>query len=138
MEAYLIRQYHSTHTYGMLITDTGQIFYSIERPWLNNQRNISCIPPGTYRTTFLPRSASGKYKNVWHIQNVPNRGGILIHNGNFVSHSKGCLILGFKKGVLGGTPAVLQSRKGMRELNKAINENEFNLTIIGDPDGISS
>ncbi len=128
MHAYLIRQYFKTHTSGTLIVN-GEIFYTLERPWLNNSRNVSCIPSGEYSVVFLPRSASGKYKKVWHLLNVKNRSGILIHNGNLVAHSRGCLILGAKTGQLSGKPAVLQSRTAMRHLLEIVETEPFSLLI---------
>ena len=108
-----------------------QLLYTIERPWLDNARNISCIPEGEYLVNFMARSASGKYRNVWHLQNVPGRGGILIHNGNLVAHSRGCLILGSKPGTLGGNPAVLGSRPALRKLQSIVGRESFKLHIIG-------
>lgn len=115
---------------GTLITPNG-IFQILERPWLNNKRNISCIPAGEYTAHFLKRSASGKYKNVYHVRGVEGRSGILIHNGNIVAHSKGCLIIGKRRGVLAGKPAVLNSRTALRGFVKAMNRQDFILIIIG-------
>lgn len=110
----------------------GVSFAIIERPWLNNRQNQSCIPAGTYKAVFMPRSASGKYRDVWHLQDVPGRGGILIHQGNLVAHSKGCLIIGKRRGVLAGKPAVLNSRTALAELNALMQGQDFTLTIMGD------
>jgi hypothetical protein len=125
---WLFREYFKTHTYGTLVA-AGKVLYTIERPWLNNARNISCIPSGDYIVKFLPRSGSGKYRNVWHIQNVLNRSGVLIHNGNLVIHSRGCLILGSKKGTLAGAPAVLGSRPALRKLQDILGTEDFILKI---------
>ena len=129
-KAYLIRNENkSTHTLGVLVVD-GQRFSILERPWLNNKNNISCIPTGTYKVNYLPQSGSGKYKNCYHILNVPGRSGILIHNGNLVSHSKGCLIIGSRPGHLSGHRAVLSSRPALRRLVKTIGKTSFELEII--------
>ena len=109
----------------------GKTFHCLERPWLRNQRNISCIPSGSYRVTFLPRSASGRYRNVWHIQDVPGRSGVLIHSGNVVGHSRGCLLIGKRRGYLQGQPAVLNSRTALTELNSILEGETFQLLIIG-------
>ena len=126
----LIRSYYPTHTYGTFTVE-GESFSTIERPWLNNRSNISCIPEGHYITKYLPRSSSGKYKRVWHVQSVLKRSGILIHNGNFVSHSRGCLILGTGKSLLGGKPAVVGSRKALRKLREVLGEDDLILNIVG-------
>ncbi len=119
----------STHTLGAFVID-GETFYTIERPWLDNRRNVSCIPGGTYRVNFLPRSGSGKYRNCYHLLNVTGRSGILIHNGNLVSHSRGCLILGSRPGMLGNAPAVLSSRPALRRLNSVTGSEPFELEIL--------
>ena len=128
MIVHLIRHYYKTHTFGTLIVD-GKAFYTLERPDLGNQRNISCFPAGVYKVNYMPRSASGKYRKVWHVQNVPGRGGILIHNGNLVSHTKGCILVGTKRGRLGGQPAVLASRTAMRQLLDIVGEQGFTLHV---------
>ena len=115
---FLVRtKYAADHVSGVLYVG-GKIFHTIERAWLDNQQNISCIPLGEYQCAQLPRSGSGKYRDVYHVQNVPGRGGILIHNGNLASDSKGCIILGKKAGVLSGKPAVLNSKSALKLLNK--------------------
>jgi hypothetical protein len=118
-----------SHTAGMLRVE-GEDFYTIEPPWRNNETNISCIPLGRYRANFMPRSSSGKYRNVWHIQDVPGRTGVLIHSGNTVAHTLGCIILGTRSGVLGGAPAVLASRSAMGDLLRLLGPNDFELLII--------
>jgi len=128
---FLIRQYFKTHTYGILIAN-GQQFVTIERPWLDNRSNVSCIPAGRYVVDYLPRSGSGKYQKVWHIKSVSKRSGILIHKGNLASHSKGCIILGSRKGRLSGLPAVLSSGTALVKFNKLQSKKSFNLHIIGD------
>jgi len=131
LNAVLIRYLQtSAYTRSAFVID-GHTFYTIERPWLDNATNISCIPTGDYRCVFLPRSGSGKYKKVFHILDVPKRSGILIHNGNLVRHSKGCIIIGWRTGLLGGSPAVLYSMKALRLLREITNCGPFNLKIIG-------
>lgn len=115
---------------GTLFVD-GKEFQTLERLWVNNERKKSCIPTGIYETQFMPRSASGKYKNVFHVQDVPDRGGILIHNGNVVDHSLGCILVGKKRGVLAGKSAVLNSKSALRELNDTLGKEDFKLVVVG-------
>ncbi len=119
----------STHTLGALVIG-GKVLYVIERPWLDNKTNVSCIPTGKYVANFLPRSGSGRYIDVYHLLPVEGRSGILIHKGNLVSHSLGCLILGFSVGKLNGKPAVLNSAKALRLLNEITGKQSFNLEIM--------
>ncbi|MFT5483324.1 MAG: hypothetical protein ACI9GW_001981 [Halieaceae bacterium] len=132
MNAYLIRDPYPSHVFGTLVFDTGDMFAVLERPWLNNRQNQSCIPAEQYKANFLARSGSGKYRNVWHLVPVKNRTGVLMHNGNLVRHSLGCLIIGSRRGVLGGLPAVFGSRVAMRKINEITDSGDFVLTIIGD------
>ena len=121
-------KYKDTHTRGILILQ-GEVFYTLELPWRDNERAVSCIPVGTYESVYLPVSASGKYRATYHLQQVDGRSGILIHNGNIVEHTDGCILLGLAKGYLGGEPAVLQSRKAMLKLNQIMNKQNFILEI---------
>lgn len=115
---------------GRLIVG-DQTLAVLERPWLNNLRNRSCIPAAGYLCRFLLRSASGKYKSVFHVTAVPGRAGILMHNGNVVSHTKGCLIIGMRNGRLANQPAVLNSRSAMQVLRDYIGTEPFRITILG-------
>lgn len=67
------------------------ICYSLELPWKDNKRNISCIPKGTYKCTLYN---STKYGKVYKVLDVPGRTGILIHVGNYNSQIQGCILLG--------------------------------------------
>ena len=39
--------YSNMGVFGQLEVD-GQALYSVERPWLDNKRIVSCIPEGAY------------------------------------------------------------------------------------------
>ena len=131
IEAYLIRDVRSPkHTLGTFIIE-GRQFSTIERAWLDNKRNESCIPQGRYLCKYMKQSASGKYKGCYHLQGVKGRSGILIHNGNLARHSKGCIIFGSKRGLLGGKRAVLSSVIAMVQLARTTNKQDFYLTISG-------
>ena len=82
--------YHPEGTLGS-ISVGDQRFYSIERPWLDNKPNISCIPEGTYPVAWRK---SPRFGETWHIQNVVNRTYILIHAANFPKDVEGCIGLG--------------------------------------------
>jgi Family of unknown function (DUF5675) len=129
--AYLVRDDITSECVRGALIVGGEMFSVLEPPWKNNKSNISCIPSGKYVCNFMRRSSSGKYKNVYHIQHVGGRFGILIHNGNIVSHTRGCLIIGKRKGWLANRRAVLNSRTALGELADIIGEKPFKLIIVG-------
>lgn len=131
MNAYMVRnEVTDDYVAGVLLLD-GDTFATLEPPWRLNVRNVSCIPAGDYRCEFLPRSASGKYREVYHLPAVPDRGGILIHAGNLVKHTRGCILIGTRKGWLAGKRAVLNSRTALQRLREITEKGEFDLTIYG-------
>jgi hypothetical protein len=98
-------------------------FYGIERPWINNKPEISCIPNGEYT---LIHHDSEKYGPVWAFvggsvsyqsNRHADRFACLIHSANYGHQVKGCLGLGKDKGVTSdGSLAVWSSRDAIREL----------------------
>lgn len=68
--------------------------YTLELPWRNNERRISCIPAGTYEITHR---TSQRFGHHLHLQDVPGRTFILIHQGNFVSQIEGCILVGERR-----------------------------------------
>jgi len=125
----IIRTYTNNATLGVLRLPSGAELRTIERPWLDNAANVSCYPPGIYYCAWLERSGSGKYKRVWHVQNVPGRSGILFHAGNLVRHSLGCTLVGIRHGTLGGLPAVLSSGEGLNIMRAELGGRDFILII---------
>lgn len=64
---------------------------TMELGWNDNKRRISCIPKGNYA---VKRRYSEKYKQHFHILNVPNRDFILIHPANYSRQLLGCVGVG--------------------------------------------
>jgi hypothetical protein len=94
-------------TSGYLAVNGQIIVYTLERPWKDNQQNLSSIPAGTY-----PAILRYDHSDQWRIelQNVPGRSNIQIHIGNEPDQSKGCVLVGGKLGpdlcsIVGGTSA---------------------------------
>lgn len=112
---------------GMVID--GKPYYTLEPRWKDNQRNISCIPPGEYEVEFMPRSWSGKYRNCFHVKDVPGRSQILIHAGNVPDHTRGCILIGKRHGWLAGKPAVLSSAVALRQFAENV-EDCFKLRVV--------
>lgn len=102
---------------------------TLERPWKNNQKNVSCIPVGTYtvKWTFSLRLLRYTYE----IQNVPGRTGIRIHSGNYFSDTDGCIILGTAYGDLNhdAWADILNSKVTVSSFEKFMNKKDFNLIV---------
>ena len=121
----LIRQPSTTETFGELRNDGNHLCYTIELPWLDNEPDKSCIPPGTYE---FNKYISPKHGFVWLARNVPNRTEIEIHPANFASDLLGCIGVGDSIGQISGVNAVLNSQETFAML-KATLPDSFNLTI---------
>mgnify|MGYP003625496884 CR=1 FL=1 len=82
-------------TMGKLFLNGEEFCDTLELPWKQNQRNISCIPAGEYDARLrLPReSATREYIHLL-IKDVPNRSYILVHIGNTTSDTQGCILVG--------------------------------------------
>jgi len=84
--AVIARRYEASQTPGSFIVfDQDRIVLSIkslELPWLDNERSISCIPAGTYE---CERINHPKYGHCWLVKDVPGRDSILVHIGNYAA-----------------------------------------------------
>jgi hypothetical protein len=138
MNLLLSRHLSDDHgTVGTLCAGNRVICLIGELPWRDNRSNISSIPAGRYRVNYLQRSASGRYRDVYHVRDVPNRAGILIHVGNYTgdrdrglrTDSHGCLLPGLRLGHLRQQRAVLASRGGLDALHAVTGRQDFTLTI---------
>lgn len=119
-----------TTTLGVL-QGVSRTLYSLEDAWKNNQRQISCIPAGTYRCVphgWEPNSPL-KFKQVWRLLDVKGRDAILIHAGNSHKDTLGCILPGLGMQV-GPTFAVISdSRMAIELMRREIGPREFMLTI---------
>lgn len=127
----LVRVAYSEHgTFGVLIENDIAFAVTLERPWKNNKRGISCIPAANY---ICQRTDKATHKNVFEIMHVPNRSDILFHKGNIIDHSEGCILIGEQFGILRGIPAITHSGIGYNEfMEKLTNLNLFELEIVGE------
>ena len=82
-------------TIGKLFINGESFCDTLENPWLDNQRNISCIPQGGYkvRLRLARESATRDYLHLL-VQDVPNRDWILFHRGNTSKDTSGCILVG--------------------------------------------
>lgn len=66
---------------------------TLELPFKNNQKRISCIPCGKYE---LIKRVSIRFHQHFTLWNVPGRDHILIHQGNFHHDILGCILVGMR------------------------------------------
>ena len=115
--------YHPEGTLGV-IDLAGDRFYTIERPWLDNAPNISCIPEGSYLTGWRD---SPRFGETWHVKDVEDRTWILIHAANYPKDVQGCIGLG--TGLMADRVAVSNSRKAVAHFEKLTRDLEWRLIV---------
>ena len=82
-------------TIGELFLNGERFCDTLELPYRDNQRSISCIPTGEYKVRFrLPRESATRYYLHFLVQDVKDRQFILIHRGNYARDSRGCVLIG--------------------------------------------
>ena len=86
-------------TFGYLKIQKQVFCVTLEPPDVENALRISSIPAQQY---WCRRYSSDRYPNTFQIMNVPDRTKVLLHAGNIVEHTEGCIILGQYWGKLQG------------------------------------
>lgn len=83
-------------TNGILKFENGDSVFTLELPWVNNARQISCIPDGEYEVHAHVSPKFGKCYKVKSIgkSEVNGRDEILIHVGNYKRNTLGCILPG--------------------------------------------
>ena len=121
-------EFSPSETIGQLYIDGEEFCFILERAWMDNKPEVSCIPLGKY---ICKRVNSPKYGNTFEVTGVEGRTDILFHYGNFWYNSLGCLICGTDVGYIDGVRAVLNSRRAFNNFIGRTDEvNEFELEII--------
>ena len=133
--AHLIR-YAGTDegTCGVFVSGS-LLLWTIELPWQDNKRNVSCIPTGKYTCIFRISKSKG---DCYHVLDVPDRDSILFHVANwagdiskgFKSDVQGCIGIGTYMTVIDGQIAVANSRQAMKKLIAYMKKEPFELRII--------
>ena len=126
-------------TYGVLIENRIPLnFRTLERPWKDNAKGLSCIPEGRY---LVKREVTPKHGLTWQVCDVPGRDMILIHPGNTEKDVEGCILLGIEAGVIStldpdnrqveAQPAVLRSKEAQAMFDALLGtETEFTLNVV--------
>lgn len=85
----LHRLYLDKATHGYLWYKGECICYTLELPWVGNQKQLSCIPEGRYT---LKKRYSERFKEHLEVMDVVNRSLILFHPANNAQRElKGCI-----------------------------------------------
>jgi hypothetical protein len=110
-----------------------RICFTLEEPWKDNKKGISCVPTGIYKC--VPHNGT-KFKDVWRLESVPDRSAILIHQGNTTDDIEGCILVGQYWGRLKGKRAVMDSVGALNSLKSFVGRGgnkilkEFELEIV--------
>ena len=118
---------------GSFYYDGEFICYSLERPYLDNAPNISCVPEGEYELKY--HRYKGKLdtfaligETVSHFPSDKQRNLILIHPANKVHELQGCIATGTTK--LSGDGRMVKSLDAHKKLMNIIlvkNINELHI-----------
>lgn len=113
-------------TLGRLSVDGEPVCHTLERPWLDNKRRVSCIPVGEYTgaVQFSPRF------QTWlpELLDVPGRDQILIHAGNTADDTEGCILVGMERH--DHEDRIMQSRSALALVSKMLTGCDgFTLTV---------
>ena len=82
-------------TIGKLSLNGEWLCDTLELPYRNNQRSISCIPAGQYKVRLRTARESAT-RNYLHllVEDVKDRTYILFHRGNVSKDTRGCILVG--------------------------------------------
>lgn len=124
----LLRVSETVHgTFGVLLDGDVPFALTLERPWRDNQQDVSSIPLGAYA---CKRVTSPKFGETFEITGVPNRSHVLFHKGNKLEDTKGCVLIGEKFDVQDGQPVIAESTQGYQEfMSRLKGRDAFNLIV---------
>jgi hypothetical protein len=125
----ILRDTHSEiSTIGELFLNGERMCDTLELPYRDNQRSVSCIPIGEYKVRLrYPReSATRDYLHLL-VQDVKDRSYILFHRGNSAKDTRGCILVG-----LGSQQDIVQNSTLALELllKEIINLGGTNINLI--------
>jgi hypothetical protein len=123
------RWYHNDCTIGRLAL-SGSAFqcFTLELPWKENERGVSCVPKGKYQAF---KRQSPKNGLVYELANVKDRTNIQGHSGNFTRQIEGCILHGSSVAFLDADsiPDVANSKVTLDKL-LALLPDKFEVEII--------
>lgn len=126
-------------TFGRLYFGRDAVF-TVELPWRDNRRQMSCVPLGRYTCRLVN---SPRFGRVYGLRDVPGRSHVLLHSANFGGDSsmgyttqlQGCIAPCLHLGAMRNTEGKMQraglvSRPALRKLMLWANNQDFELEIV--------
>lgn len=110
--------------------------FSIERPWLNNEPFVSCVPANPNGYPLRERRFNHGHYDAIEIADIPGREFCLFHIANRACEVNGCVGPGMTIGRLDGELAVLSSRVAFNALMHEFKERPPSGLIILPPPGV--
>lgn len=107
-------------------------FFTLENP-VGNPATYERIPEGDY---ICKKYSGTKFKDVFEVTKVEGRTAILMHPGNTVKDTKGCILIGLGCVLVSKIPTVTSSQAAFEVLRRLLGKEDFKLTIV-DPYGES-
>ena len=99
----ILRTYDSDKvTMGEMYVNGNLTAMTLEKPWKENQAEISCIPAGRYPAILRYDKKRDKYFTIELKQTLP-RTNIQIHVGNDTDDTIGCILVGLKAKMIDNT-----------------------------------
>lgn len=118
MEIEIKRRIENEHgTFGELFKDGSLVAVTLERPWMNNQKDVSCIPAGEY---VCKPHESPRFGFCYQVQDVPGRTDILFHKGNWLKETLGCVLVGRRWDHPNRPTMILESELGLRNFHQKV------------------
>ena len=95
----------------LLVIRNDEIVFTartLERPYLDNRKNVSAVMSGTY--TIVEEYSPAFKENLFELKGTPDRSEIKIHVANFPHELMGCIAIGDYSG-----PGVLKNSRDKLE-----------------------
>lgn len=137
-----LERYGSTPygTFGELTVE-GETFYTVERPWKDNEKGVSCVPLGHYSMVWMPTTTpvpSMFRGHTWYLNGGTvtchhegaHRTRIAMHIGNVCTDVQGCIAIGKGLGYLSGKWAVTASRDALKDIYRLVGGKNLTLDIV--------
>lgn len=119
-------------TFGQLSNEEDRfVAATLERPWLDNLHDESCIPAGTYEARRYHSPKRGY--DVFMLASVPDREDIELHIGNTAADSHGCILLGSNFGVVNGQRGITGSAAAFARFMDGLRGVDAFTLVVSDP-----